>query len=133
MAPSHRYPIDPQTSRVTLRGNTVVNGANTFATGTGTVSLNGATTVADSPLNGKHGEKGDFTTEKNAEIDETGDFSREIPWKIMDQWSFYDVLLGTCRRNYGFTANNGETNGGFSEEQWRKNWENGTSTTANME
>ena len=54
MAPSHRYPMDPPTSRVTLRGNTVVNGANTFATGTGTVSLNGATTVADSPLNGKH-------------------------------------------------------------------------------
>ena len=66
-------------------------------------------------------------------LDETGDFSREIPWKIMDQWLFYDVLLGTCWRNYGFTANNGETNGGFSEEQWRTNWEISTSTTANME
>ena len=36
--------------RVTLSGNTVVDGAKTFTTGTGNVLLNGATTVADSKL-----------------------------------------------------------------------------------
>lgn len=36
--------------RVTLSGNTVISGTKTFTTGTGAVSLNGATTVADSKL-----------------------------------------------------------------------------------
>eukprot|EP00435_Cladocopium_sp_Y103_P023849 s1470_g5.t2 len=40
--------FDTSSGTVTLRGNTVVDGAKTFTTGTGAVALNGATTVADS-------------------------------------------------------------------------------------
>ena len=41
-------PSNPSNSRVTLRGSTVVDGANTFTSGTGDVNLNGNTAIGAS-------------------------------------------------------------------------------------
>lgn len=57
--------------RNTLNGNTVINGAGTFSTGTGNVGLNGNVLIADSFLGtkvteGKWGVEGDAEGGRNA-------------------------------------------------------------------